>query len=193
MRETETRTRLKAWVRAVRCKDWVGEGGRWFRESLVQIGRFGRDELKIGEKLESAHEAIWARAEGTLVGKDQAAAVVSWQEAENKRIQAKLSEQTFEQKVGQENTRTSQMKAEVEKTRAEAEKLRAEALKIRVDAAITLADRLLAAKVWIVPDENGGLHIVPIPEGADIARLYFSTGSQGAVEPKRPTPSKQDD
>ncbi len=187
MPDTENPARLKACVQGARRSHLATQPGRWFRETMLKLGRFGREELKLSEKVESAYVATWARVEGAIVGKDPAEALLKWREAEIKRIEAKLMAETLTEKVEQEHTRTEQIKAETERTRAEAAKLRAEAFKIQVEAAIALVDRLAAAKLWVVPDGNGGVQLVPRPEDADTTLLYSRLIPSGLLD-FRPTP-----
>lgn len=179
MLEAGKQTRLKVWIRAVLPGHWGGKAGRWFRGALIKIARFGRDELKLPEKTKSIRDAAWAHAEGATVGTSQAEALLKWQEAESKRIEVQPRQQTLDDSVQQVRVATEKLKAEAEKAKAEteklnaeAEKLRAEASSLRVDAAIKLVDRLVAARVWIVPDSSGGFHLVPLPKNADVSQLY---------------------
>ena len=42
--------------------------------------------------------------------------------------------------------------------------MRAEAIKIRLDATITLIDRLAKNGIWLVRDDAGDFHLVPLPD-----------------------------
>jgi hypothetical protein len=196
MPETSRPTRVKAWVRAVEAKHWAGTAGRWFRETMIAISRFGRSRLRLGQKIDQSYDASWARVEGALVGKDQADALSKWQDAENHRVGASLKRAMLDEKVAQEKIQTDKLRAEAakahadaEKTtaetdrvRAEAEKLRAETTRIRIEAAITMADRMAAAKVWVVRDTNGNFRLAPIPEGTDISPLYSELVSKELLD-----------
>ena len=185
-------TRVRAWIRAVPVNVWVSDAGSWFREVLAKLGRFGGETLRLQDRVSTLHEALWQRATVSAAGRENADALLKWQEAENKRILAKVNSETVADKIEQERIVTQKLNAETEKVRAEtrkvlseADKLQAEAFSMRIDAAIRLADRLSKARVWIVPEKDGSFRLLPLPKDADVAQFYpeLIPGELIAIDP----------
>src|SRR4051794_30391032 len=106
MPEVRKASRIRAFVRALPSEEWFGQAGHWFREVIHKVARFGTETLHLDEKLKDSYDAAWIKVEGSFAGKDNADAVLAWQTAENRKIEAKIRSATADDKIHQQRILT---------------------------------------------------------------------------------------
>jgi len=150
MPETENQIvlRLLAMVRALRPSDWVGDAGRRFRDGIRALSKFASQKhLQPRDVLDQGIVLGQRKIEG-LASVEHAAAIRSYAEAEEIKIDTRTKELTLTAKVRQEI--------------ASAQKLEAEAslAKIReADALLDLMKKLKECGVELKVEKKGDLFV----------------------------------